>query len=432
MTLNVLIASGQWGIGGTEKAAELLLRNLGSDFNAYGAGLHRGGARADSLLEDEYDIYFPDDSDDFANYLQNNAIDIIHSHSGDPELISEAAAKAGTPIVVRTDQFGRYFQPDNGKVIDYFFFPSQSILLRTLMLNQISLEEDWPRKMGLLYNPLDIDNVSQGMSMRSRYNIPETAPVVGKIGRPAPEKWGKLTIDAFDRVVKSVPNAQLFLVGVPDKIKNAIQSYGWGHKVTYEGVLPPDKVKDFYATIDVLAHTSAIGESYGYVIAEAMANGVVPVVDSTPMRDNAQIELVNHGHSGYVANSPQSYGEAITKLLNDNKLRRQFGKAAGIRVNRFSVQNVVSRLEDYYRRLSAERGLISDSDPVSLTYTSQRNSLLNFADGNNKRLNQSFGDDDVFHWLERQSWRCVTSLPIGRKPTFDLLRKGFIVANERI
>jgi len=198
--------------------------------------------------------------------------------------------------------------------------------------------------MAHLYNPLDVNAVAQGESLREEYGIFDSTPVVGKIRRPVPEKWGKLTIWAFDKALERTPDAHLFLVGFPEKIPKQIRSYGWEDQVTYVDPLPPERVSDFYATIDVLAHTSAIGEGYDYVIAETMANGVPPVVDSTPMRDNAQVELVHNGETGYVANSAAAYGDALSELLGDEAHREQLGEGAERRASEFDVTRVVTRL----------------------------------------------------------------------------------------
>lgn len=430
MTLNVLHAPTRWDLGGTEKAAELFIREHSEEFNAFGVGLHQGGPRADSLRESGYGVHEADGVDDLAEYMSEKKIDIVHSHSGDSELISTAAAEAGVPIHVRTDQFGNYFETGSDRGIDYFFYPSKTILLRTLILNNIGFEGGWEKDMAHLYNPLDVAEVTQGESLREEYGIPDSVPVVGKIGRPVPEKWGKLTIWAFDRVLEQTPTAELFLVGVPEKIRKQIQGYRWGDQVTYVEPLPHEKVSDFYATIDVLAHTSAIGESYGYVIAEAMANGVPPVVDSTPMRDNAQVELVHDGETGYVANSSTAYGEALSKLLNNQDKRQQFGDAAKERVFEFDVGRVVTRLEKFYELLATNAGLIQSDSTQGFDALTE--DMWEFKSEYNHRLGTAFGDDDILHRLERISWRGVEKLPMGRKPVFELFRKGFIFSNEYV
>jgi hypothetical protein len=58
--------------------------------------------------------------------------------------------------------------------------------------------------------------------------------------------------------------------------------------------------------------------------------------------------------------------------------------------------------------------------------------MLEFKTEYDRRIGTAFGDDDLLHQLERTSWNGVEKLPMGRKPVFELLRKGFIFSNEYV
>src|SRR5256885_396168 len=82
------------------------------------------------------------------------------------------------------------------------------------------------------------------------------------------------------------------------------------------------------ASLDVVLHTSSVGESFGYGIAEPMNYGKPVIANSTPWQDQAQIELVRHGECGFIASTPGTIADAILKLANDPELRARFGKNA--------------------------------------------------------------------------------------------------------
>lgn len=84
----------------------------------------------------------------------------------------------------------------------------------------------------------------------------------------------------------------------------------------------------FYCAADVFASASSIGESFGLAIAEAMALGIPIVTSSTPWTDNAQVEVVDNGVNGWVANHPRAFAEAVANLLHDERRRSAFGAAA--------------------------------------------------------------------------------------------------------
>jgi hypothetical protein len=161
-----------------------------------------------------------------------------------------------------------------------------------------------------------------------------------------------------------------------------------------------------------------------------MANGVPPAVDSTPMRDNAQVELVDSGETGYVANSPAAYGDALSEMLGDDDHREQLSEGAKERVAEFNVKRVVTRLEKFYKQLAANAGLIQSDSPRDFDALTE--DMLEFKTEYDRRIGTAFGDDDLLHQLERTSWNGVEKLPMGRKPVFELLRKGFIFSNEYV
>lgn len=430
MPLNVLHITDFWGIGGTAKAAELFVRNHGQSFESYGAGVQEVGPRAEALQADGFEVRLTETEEQLASYLAEKDIDIVHAHSGDPEMIGSAVERTSVALSVRTSAFGGYYQPEHASRIDRVFYPSDTILLRTLLLERFDIDGDWPSRMNRLYNPLDVEAVSTGESLRDEYGVPDDAPVVGKIGRRAPEKWGQITVSGFEHLARRHPEARLMLVGVPGKIQRVIRRRGLEDKVVYVDELELGSVSDFYASIDVLAHSSAIGESFGYVIAEAMANRVPVVVDSTPMRDNAQVELVSNGVNGYVANSAAAYGDAIAKLLAEPDRRRRFGDAARERATDFDVDRVTDRLEAFYEQLASEVGLVDEARATPPSPTGQKERVRRYSAEYDSRLEAEFGRGDRLHDVERRAWRAVTSLPAGRRSAFELLRKGFIFGNE--
>ncbi len=82
------------------------------------------------------------------------------------------------------------------------------------------------------------------------------------------------------------------------------------------------------ASLDAVLHTSVIGESFGYGIAEPMNYAKPVIANSTPWQDQAQIELVRSGECGFIASTPQTVAEAILKLANSVELRAILGRNA--------------------------------------------------------------------------------------------------------
>jgi glycosyltransferase involved in cell wall biosynthesis len=89
-----------------------------------------------------------------------------------------------------------------------------------------------------------------------------------------------------------------------------------------------DELRSTTSALDVVLHTSSIGESFGYGIAEPMNLGKPVVTHSVPWADQAQIELVRHRECGFVASTPSTMAAAMLELANDSSLRIKMGANA--------------------------------------------------------------------------------------------------------
>jgi len=101
------------------------------------------------------------------------------------------------------------------------------------------------------------------------------------------------------------------------------------------------------ASLDVVLHTSSIGESFGYGIAEPMNLGKPVITNSTPWGDQAQVELVRHGECGLIASTEATMAEAILTFASDSALRARMGRQARENIQRIADPNKsLDRLEN--------------------------------------------------------------------------------------
>lgn len=120
--------------------------------------------------------------------------------------------------------------------------------------------------------------------------------------------------------------------------------------------------REVYRTIsclDIYAHASRIGECFGNALAEAMALGLPVVTRSTPhpKLTNGQIEQVDHGRTGYVADTADTYAAAVEALVRDPALRARMGAAGRARIETaFSPAALTRRLEGLVLLVLERRG----------------------------------------------------------------------------
>jgi len=373
-------------------------------------------------------VYEPSSRAAYADILRERDVDIVHLHGMHDTAVEavDVAKYVGVEAIVKTTPFGRVAEGTRDD-IDLHLFPSKMALLRKLKLEHRELHDDnWNRDYRLQYYPLSVADISDRTTedLRENIGVSQDALVVGKIGRSSAAKWSESSIDAFDRICTEEPETKILLVTPPEKIRNAISQRGLKSNVEYIEPIPPSEVGKFYNTIDVLAHASAIGESFGYVIAEAMAYETPVIVDSNPMRDNAQIELVNNGETGFVVGSPKAYADATLELLRSDEQRREFGTAARERATTlFDPKPIVDELETIYRVLYESDG---DSEALEDELKPQREMMAEFAGEYRHRLHDLYGSESMKHQLERSTWRlCSEFLPVGRSKVYHGLQGPF-------
>ena len=84
-----------------------------------------------------------------------------------------------------------------------------------------------------------------------------------------------------------------------------------------------------------------------------MCLGVPVVTCSTPWVDNAQIEQVDEGETGHVADHPVAFAEAVAALVLDEAKRERFGRAAAAKSDRlFDATMLTRQLERLYEALA--------------------------------------------------------------------------------
>lgn len=164
--------------------------------------------------------------------------------------------------------------------------------------------------------------------VRKQYNIDEKAVVLGFVGRVGKEKGFEELMEMFSILIKKFPSLVLLYVGPNEKPDTVdakyLRFFGECPNIKYTGGWVNDTEK-YFAAMDIFIFPT-YHEGFGSVTIEAEAMAVPVIVSDVPGPQNAMCD----GMTGYKvpARNVTELVEKATKLIVDEKLRKQMGRCA--------------------------------------------------------------------------------------------------------
>ncbi|NQU18481.1 MAG: glycosyltransferase [Candidatus Saganbacteria bacterium] len=182
--------------------------------------------------------------------------------------------------------------------------------------------------------------------LRETYDISEECKVLLYVGRISKEKNLEFLLKAFDRIKKKHNKTKLVLVGGGPLANKILKRKDENIVVT--GEIPYPEVLGHYAMGDIFVFSS-LTETQGLVIAEAKSVGL-PVV---ALFAGALVGTIRSGYDGYlVSRNQDSFVEHVVRLLEEDGLRFEMGKAAyEDAIERFASYKVAKQVEGVYNSL---------------------------------------------------------------------------------
>jgi glycosyltransferase involved in cell wall biosynthesis len=146
----------------------------------------------------------------------------------------------------------------------------------------------------------------------------------GYIGRIDPSKGLHILLKAVESLSSNGKLCELHIFGATrnpwdeEYRKRTLVNYGGNSKIIDHGLIPPEKIKDAYQNIDVLAVPSILPEAFGLVVAEAFSAGRPVIVANS----GALEEQVRNGRDGFIVerNNSKALAEAMQKFIESPNL----------------------------------------------------------------------------------------------------------------
>ncbi|MGA9538101.1 MAG: glycosyltransferase [Desulfobacterales bacterium] len=293
--------------------------------------------------------------------------DVVHSHH--PFLLGDAAVRVARkrtlPLVFTHhtlyEQYTHYVPIDSDKLKNFV------IRLATMYANLCSrvvapsrsiarllLDRGVSRPIEEIPTGVNVSSFAAGNGKRFRRDshLPEGAPVIGHVGRLAPEKNLSYLAEAVSIFLEKAPKAHFLVIGDGPSQAEIKQIFADRHledRLHLTGEASGNRLRDAYGAMDLFVFSSK-SETQGMVLVEAMAAGKpVIALDASGSR-----EVIRDGENGRLLPgdaSTENFAEAIREFHSKPELARDWSSGARQTAQRFSREACAAKMEKLYRSL---------------------------------------------------------------------------------
>lgn len=289
-----------------------------------------------------------------ARYLEKHDFDIVHTHSTEAGIIGRFAASiANVPIVIHTVH-GVPFASDRNDILNRFvLYCERAAARRTdcLITNADAIAEEYlTRDIGrenqyrTVYSGIHLDDFHQATPAE---DVSGDGIRIVMVGRLADGKGFEDLITAVEQLPRD--KISVYFVGdgpLKDQLQKEIDERGLSdtiHLLGYRTDIP-----EILAACDIFVLPS-YREGTPRVITEAMASGL-PVVATNIAGVPEQIE---DGVNGILIEpgDVNTLVAGLQQLIESPELRQQYAASSRERVERFSIQQMLTDIDSIYQDL---------------------------------------------------------------------------------
>jgi glycosyltransferase involved in cell wall biosynthesis len=302
-------------------------------------------------------------------YFRREKPEIVHTHSSKAGVLGRLAARrAGVPVIIHTVH-GPSFHPHESPVKNYLYRKlewwaardnARLICVADAMTDQYVAAGVAPRgKFVTIYSGMEVDPFVRETDARARVRrelgIGADEVVIGKVARLFELKGHDDLIDAFGGLAARFPKARLMFVG-DGLLRGALEAraaaLGLRERVTFAGLVPPERVPDMIKAMDLLVHAS-LREGLARVLPQSLLSGCPAISYDV---DGAR-EVIRNGETGWLvpARDMARLRDAIAEALADlPRARRMALRGRELFADQFRAETMVRRIAEVYREEMAK------------------------------------------------------------------------------
>jgi len=171
---------------------------------------------------------------------------------------------------------------------------------------------------------------------------------LGFIGRfEEPRKGLSVLLEALPVIARFAPDVKVFVAGPgdPTEVEKSIDPQ-LRHRFEFLGKISEQDKANFMSSVSIYVAPNTGGESFGIILAEALAGGACVVASDIPAFD----DLLGHGEFGALFKSEDStdLAKVIIDLLRDDKKRFELAQAGRSRGQSFDWELIAQQIFSVY------------------------------------------------------------------------------------
>ena len=222
---------------------------------------------------------------------------------------------------------------------------------------QATLNNLYGTEAVVIPNGIDCSRFSPTGSIQAQEEV--AAFRIGFLGRfEEPRKGLPILLEALPKILKAIPALELVVAGPgdPRKILAKLDPQVGKH-IRFIGRLSEIEKVEFLSSLDLYIAPNTGGESFGIILAEAMASGT-PVLASDIQ---AFVDLLKIGDSGvnFISEDPNDLAKKVIELLRNSARLQELSENGLVSAIRFDWGSVATQIMSVYEVAMTGQGKVA-------------------------------------------------------------------------
>lgn len=304
---------------------------------------------------------------DLIRIMKGKKIDVVRTHQYHANLYGRIAALlCGIPCIIPS--IHNVYTRDrkiHRRILNNLLgrFSDAVIAVSEAVKDEVAAYDYIPGdRLRVIYNGVEEARFSgnEGSAIRTEFNLPENAVIVGNVGRLTLQKGQQYLIEAVASIKNDFPELRLLIVGDgPDRtaLLCLAREKGVEERVIFTG--SRHDVPNLLAAMDIFVFPS-LWEGLPNALVEAMAAG--KAIIATDIRPNREVLGSEEAGLFVTEKDSNSLASGISALIRNKPLARQLGSAAQARAfSRFTTTGTVHAYTTLFQDILRAKGRITYS-----------------------------------------------------------------------